>query len=261
MKKTVIENYRNALAILSKKPIKLWGLTLLTQLLAMLAGIFGILPIVYLPVSFALGVGLCGLYLKGYRGEEVETNDIFVGFKKFLHVVGGVGWMALWILIWGLIPVVGFVFAIIKAYEYRFTPYILLRMPETSATDALKKSQEMTKGLKAKMFWSEVFVILGFYVVCLVLMLFARIPYIGVLFGIILFLFYIVFIALAPIFLGLIGAGFYDGAEKALAPAEAEPVAAPVEPVAAPAEPVAAPAEPVAAPAEPEVAPAEEAAE
>lgn len=218
MKQTITATYRNALEILKKKPVLLWGLTLLTQLITLLACLFGIVPIVYLPIVFALEAGLCSLYLKGYRGEEVSSADIFVGFKKFAHVAGGMAWMALWILIWSLIPVAGFVFAIIKTYEYRFTPYILLSMPEIGATDALKKSQEMTKGLKAKMFWSEALVIICFYVVALVLLLFARIPFIGVLFGIILFLFYIVFIALAPIFLGLIIAGFYDGAEKELAP-------------------------------------------
>lgn len=223
MKQTILETYRGALNILKKKPVLLWGLTLLTQLLTGLASMFGIVPIVYVPIVLALSASLCILYLKGYRGEEVSSADIFTGFKNFMHVAGGMAWMYLWILIWGLIPFAGFVFAIIKSYEYAFTPYILITMPEIGATEALKKSKEMTNGLKAKMFWSEVLIPIAFVIVVLVIGLFAAIPYIGVLFGIVLVVFILVFALLYSIFMGLIRAGFYDGAEKALEPKE-EPV-------------------------------------
>lgn len=221
MKQTIMATYRGALEILKKKPVLLWGLTLLTQFLSGLASIFGIVPIVYLPIVLALEASLCILYLKGFRGQEVSSADIFTGFKKFMHVAGGMAWMYLWILIWALIPVVGIVFAVIKAYEYAFTPYILITMPEIGATDAIKKSKEMTNGLKAKMFWSEILVSVAIFIVNFVLGLFAAIPFIGILFGIILFIFDVLAALLCAIFLGLIRAGFYDGAEKALKPEEA----------------------------------------
>lgn len=224
MTQTIMATYRGALDILKKKPVLLWGLSLLTQFLTALASIFGIVPIVYLPITLALNASLSVLYLKGFRGEEVSSADIFTGFKKFMHVAGGMAWMHLWILLWSLIPVVGFVFAVIKTYEYAFTPYILITMPEIGATEALKKSKEMTMGLKAKMFWSEVLVPVAIFVVNFVVGLFAAIPYIGILFGIVLFVFDLLVAVLCPIFLGLIGAGFYDGAEKALEP-KSEPAA------------------------------------
>ncbi len=220
MKQTIIATYRGALEILKKKPVLLWGLSLLTQFLAALASIFGIVPIVYLPIVLALNASLSVLYLKGFRGEEVSSADIFTGFKKFMHVAGGMAWMGLWIILWSLIPIVGFVFAIIKAYEYAFTPYILITMPEIGATDALKKSKEMTKGLKAKMFWSEILIPVAVYIIVFVVGLLAMIPVLGILFGLALFIFLVLVAVLSPIFLGLIRAGFYDGAEKALAPKE-----------------------------------------
>ena len=218
MKNTVIEKYKGALAILAKKPILLWGLSLLSQLLMVLAALFGVLPIISLPITFALEAGLYTLYLKGYRGEEVSSADLFTGFKRFMHTAGGMAWMYLWVFIWALIPVAGIVFAIIKAYEYAFVPYILINEPEVGATEALKKSKGMTNGIKAKMFWSEFVASAAVAVVCLILGLFAEIPYIGGIFGLVLLVVDIVCALFMPIFLGLIRAGFYDTAHKAETP-------------------------------------------
>ena len=200
MFKSIIEKYKGSLAILMKKPILLWGLTLLAQLLSFLAVPFGILPIISLPISWALSVGLSMLYLKGYRGNGVETDDVFVGFKNFKHNVLGMGWMQLWTLIWSPVPLMN----IIKSYEYCFTPYILVEMPELSPTEALKKSKEMTAGYKLQMF------VLGVLAV--------EIPYIGLIFGLILFAFCIAVVLFAPIFLGLIRAGFYDHSKLSRTP-------------------------------------------
>lgn len=81
---------------------------------------------------------------------------------------------------------------------------------------------------------------LGFLVVYLILLLFATIPYIGVLFGIIAVLFTLAFVLLAPLFLGLVQAAFYDHIQSAPAtiPAQTAP-AAPAAPAETPAAPAA----------------------
>ena len=69
------------------------------------------------------------IFLHTYQtGEEPHTADLFQTFRKdrFLRVVGGMAWMSLWIFLWSLIPVVGIVFGVIRMYEYRFVPYILM---------------------------------------------------------------------------------------------------------------------------------------
>lgn len=223
----ILNTYKGALSILKKKPILLWGLSLLSSFLSILAVLFGILPIVYLPISFVLNAGLAALYLKGYRGEEVKTDDIFVGFKSFLHVAGGMAWQALWIVLWALIPVAGIVLAVIKAYEYAFTPYILIHHPEISATEALKKSKEMTNGYKLKMFLSSLIVSVALFFVGLILGSLAAIPYIGWIFGLAAFVLNVVVALFSGIFFGLIEAGFYDASEKIAYPVASEPVAVP----------------------------------
>lgn len=211
----MIENiYENAVRILMKKPLRLWGISLLNTLLAVLISIFGVLPIVTIPVMLTLTAGMSVIYLDGYRGREAESEQLFAGFKNFAHVAGGMCWKSLWVLIWALIPIAGIVFAVIKSFSYAFVPYILIEKPNISATQALKQSIEQTNGKKLKMFVAWLLPIAAVAVVSLVLSLLAMIPYAGIVFTVINILFTIAYSALMPLFLGLISAGFYDAAEN-----------------------------------------------
>lgn len=224
----ILKNYKVALGVLLKKPVLLWGLSLLSMLLMMLIAVFGLIPLIVVPVVVTLEASLYMLFYKGLKGEEVSSADLFTGFSNFKHVAGGMLWAELWVIIWGLIPIVGPIFAIIKSYEYRFTPFILMTRPEIGATDAIKESKKMTYGIKGSMFGADIFIALGFYVIVLVLSLFAQIPYIGVLFGIALFVLYVLYVALCPIFYGLVMASYYDNALPKESPIEIE--VAPIAP-------------------------------
>ncbi|MEN6339045.1 MAG: hypothetical protein ABFD03_02840 [Clostridiaceae bacterium] len=199
-----------ALAVLKQKPIRLWGLSLLCQLLIGLAAAFGMLPIIFVPIGFVLSAGMTAVFLTGYRGGEVNADALFAGFKRFLPVAGGMGWMALWILIWGLIPFAGPVFAIIKSYSYRFVPYLMIQDPNISATEALRVSMQKTEGFKGRMFLADLMVWGACAVVFLVLGGLSLIPRVGVVFMILSCLASI-FVALAlPLLMGLINAACYE---------------------------------------------------
>ena len=207
--------YKNCFAVLKKKPVRLWGLSMLVSLLTVIAVLATwTLPILFVPIVLTLNAGMALVYLDGYRGKEVNSEQIFAGFKKFAHVAGGMAWMSLWIFIWALIPLAGIVFAVIKAYSYRFTPYILMTQPEVSATEALRLSMKKTNGYKGTMFGADM-IIFGICVgVQIVLLILAFIPLIGILFAVISFLF-TVFVSIAvPLLSGLINAAFYDEISK-----------------------------------------------
>ena len=188
----------------------LWGLSLLCGLLTTLASLFGILPIIYLPINYVLQVGMCSIFLAGYRGKNFNSDDLFKGFKDFWHCAGGMAWMYLWILIWALIPVAGIVMAIIKAYSYRFVPYILVEEKDISAAEALRKSMRMTQGYKGTMFAADIIVCVVYAVVAVLLSLLAHIPYLGIIFAIALLLLNIAFGVFGSLVFGLIEAAFYD---------------------------------------------------
>lgn len=194
------------------KPLRLWGLSLLNTLLAVLILIFGILPIITIPVILTLSAGMAAIYLDGYHGRQVSSEQLFSGFKNFPHVAGGMCWKKLWIFIWLLIPVVGIVFAVIKMTAYTFVPFILIDKPDVSATEAIKLSMEKTNGHKLKIFIAWLLPVAAVAVVSLALALLALIPYAGIVFGVIRAVFTLCYSAVMPLFLGLVFAGFYDAA-------------------------------------------------
>ena len=252
--------YKKAFAVLRQKPVTLWGISLLCGLLELLAFIgFGAVPVGAFIAAWALEAGMAMIYLNSYRtGLKPKSTYLFAAFKKdrFWRVVGGLAWMELWIFLWALIPIVGIVFAVIRAYEYRFTPYILMTRDDVKATDAIKLSKQETMGYKGKMFWADMLIVLLYLAAALVLLILSLIPFIGVLFRVVNTLLSIAFSLFAPLFLGIVQAAFYVETKSApAAPAQPTPptIPAPVAPTAP-----AAPEAPVTeAPAPVEEAPAE----
>ena len=207
--------YGRAFKVLMKKPLKLWGLSLLSVFLSsVLTALCGVaIPGLGIAVSVLLTTSMTMVYLYGYRGEEVQTAQLFACFKDWQtikRVVLGMGWMLLWIFLWSLIPFAGPIFAIVRTYQYRLTPYILVTEPEIPITEAIKVSAQRTQGFKLKMWLADFVYGLMFGAAVLVLSLFAAIPFIGILFGLALIVLYIAFIALSPLFLGLVQAAFYE---------------------------------------------------
>lgn len=212
-----IQKYKQALAVILKKPIMLWGLSLLSAILGVIASIVTS-PIIILSfcATTLLDLGMIKVYLDGLKGKEVNSNQLFAAFNKnAVRSVGGMAWMTLWIIIWGLIPIVGPIFAIIKSYSYAFVPYILVTKPEVSATEALKLSMQMTKGKKGQMFLADFCIGIIIGVVSLVLGLLSLIPFIGILFTLILIIFAILVALFIGIFQGLYKAAFYDDSVEA----------------------------------------------
>ncbi len=277
----VFKIFGRVFKVLAKKPFKLWGLSMLAILFEALAYVaFLALPGVWFSLILLLEVGMTMVFLRGYRGEEIHTLQIFSVFQDketFKRVLVGMLWMWLWVFVWGIIPVVGPVFAIIRSYQYRLTPYILVNEPDVKPTEAINVSRERTKGYVGKMFLADILPGVAVFLVALTLSLLGLIPYVGIVFYIILVLAMLVVAAFGSLFMGLVKASFYEeithptmnasgvvvktcpqcGAsveENALfcskcgyrfpepapaapAPAEAAPAAAPAEPQPAPAAP------------------------
>ena len=197
--------YGNAFKVLMKKPLKLWGIILLGIVLSgVLGGLCGFLiPGLALSVGLLMGTSMTIIFLKGYRGEEVSTTDLFACFKDWntiKRIVLGMAWMALWIFIWSLIPIVGPIFAIIRTYEYRLTPYILMFEPEVPITEAIKISAQKTNGYKLQMFLAELLAGFIYGLACGIL---AIIPVLG-------WIALLIVTALFPLFMGLVQAAFYE---------------------------------------------------
>jgi len=201
--------YSKSFGFLFKKPILLWGLSMLFTLLTLLAILFGVVPIIWLPIILVLELGMANIFLSGYRGKEICSAQLFEGFnKKFFRNAGGMGWRALWLLLWGIIPIVG----VIKYYSYRFVPYIMLACPDISATEALKKSMVQTNGFKGKMFLADLIIIGAVIVLTVIfyLIMMIQIPFVAIIGAVLFAIYYLVLVALLPLVVGTLEAVYYD---------------------------------------------------
>ncbi len=102
--------------------------------------------------SGCVEVGLCSFTLATVRASE-RKNDLSLLFNGFTKNTGAnilaglltVIFTFLWTLLF-IIP------GIVKAYSYSMTYYILCDHPEYTATEAIKESQRIMRGNKARAF-------------------------------------------------------------------------------------------------------------
>ena len=205
------------LKTLMKKPVQLWGLSLLGVILQSLSNVLcAVPPILGMGVSSTLSAGMENVFLDAYHQKEINSKQIFSGFssgKSFLRIAGGMLWRTLWLFLWALfalIPIVGWVIApimlVIKGISYSFTPYLLLRKKDISPLDALKRSMEMTKGYRGKIFLTYLICYAALLVIGLLLFLIAQIPVIGfIIVGIV----GVVISVLCPLFFGVLRAAMF----------------------------------------------------
>lgn len=171
-----------------------------------------IVPVIFILFAFAGSIaalftsflGAIGSGFDGVAGDmaPVVDNDGFIG--------GGVSLIFI-VLLLSVVAVGGMVVYIVKTYEYRFVPYILMSEPEISAMQALKESKKRTKGLKGKMFRTELVVMIGAWLISVIVGLLSRIPVIGWLISLV---WTVVYVACMPLVMGLIRAAFYEEAVK-----------------------------------------------
>lgn len=221
--------YKKTFSVLMKRPFRLWGISLLAEFLCLVAyaGFIGV-PAAAFCAALLLSASMSMIFLNSYRtGLEPKTAYLFASFKKdrILRVLSGMAWMQLWIFLWSLIPIVGIVFGIIRMYEYRFVPYILMTRDDVKPTDAIKISKQETMGYKGKMFGADILLGAVYLGAFLVFTLLGEIPYLGVLFRILWVLIAIAYGLLAPLFSGIMRAAFYVEIQnrRAAAPAPAAP--------------------------------------
>ncbi|MCR5279200.1 MAG: zinc-ribbon domain-containing protein [Lachnospiraceae bacterium] len=203
-----IEILRRAFTVVMSKPLKLWGLSLLTVFLCGLATTLGgAVPIIGLGIGYVLSLGMSWVYLDGYRGEDVNVDQIFEGFHNFWHSLAGMGWKDIIILLWSMIPVVGPIFGIINTYAYSLVPYIIREDETRKATDVARESKARTMGYKGKMFLTDLLIALVIIACFIVMALLANIPVLGVLLDVIIL---IAICIILPLFCGLVRAAWYE---------------------------------------------------
>lgn len=136
-----------------------WGTmalcALIVSLISAVCGglsVIGVGAIALLVLSGSLTLGTATLALAVERKKAVAVEMQFSGFKMFaksfvLYVINGI-FTFLWTLLF-IIP------GIVKVLSYSMSYYIMLDDPSIAANDARKKSMEMMRGHKWRLFCLE----------------------------------------------------------------------------------------------------------
>ena len=95
-------------------------------------------------------VGHASFFYKN-RYEKTSVGELAFAFNReeLFPVVKTMFLRDLYITLWTLLLIIP---GIVKNYAYRMVPFILSEYPQMSAKEALRLSDEMTRGHKAKMF-------------------------------------------------------------------------------------------------------------
>ena len=103
-------------------------------------------------VTSPLLVGFDNAFLALYRRSDTNMveNMFKFGFQDYTRTVWTMLLRGIKVLLWSLLLLVP---GIIKSFAYAMTPYILRDCPELSASEAIKKSEEMMKGHKFDLFY------------------------------------------------------------------------------------------------------------
>ena len=125
---------------------KWWMLVLVWLLFWLLDSLSGINLIIGGPLS----LGISALFLKIYRGQDFQVEEMFSGFNDFARSLTAYLLIMLYVLLWSLLLIVP---GIIAAISYSMTFFILAEDPHISATEAMRQSKEMMRGHKAEYFW------------------------------------------------------------------------------------------------------------
>ena len=122
--------------------IGLLGAALTAAVAGVSAGIGGIL---ILPLTLSMNLAAMTVF----RGGTASVDMLFTPFKtSYARNLGAMLWKALWLFLWGLVPVMG----IVKAYAYSMQEYILMDDPTINYEDSLNLSKKLTEGHKWQLF-------------------------------------------------------------------------------------------------------------
>ena len=105
--------------------------------------------VISLFVTGAFSFGYVVFFLTFMRGGQPRLGQMFDGFKIYGKTLGAHLLMSLFILLWTLLFIIP---GMIAAYAYSQTFYIIADNPSIRVREAIKRSKEMMKGHKWRLF-------------------------------------------------------------------------------------------------------------
>lgn len=118
-----------------------------------------IISILLLPIIYGYSIAFLALV----RGEELQFEHLFDGFKDYGRILGTLLLTTVYTVLWALLLIIP---GIVKGYSYAMTSYILRDEPQLRFNGAIEKSMDMMSGYKMKLFLMDLSFI-GWAILCL----------------------------------------------------------------------------------------------
>ncbi|MBB6734301.1 DUF975 family protein [Cohnella zeiphila] len=127
--------------------------TLLLYVILFVIGLLNSIPLVgwlaELLLTGPLMLGMYAYYLELVRSNRSDTATLFTGFSQFVDAFLLYLLIAIFVFLWSLLLVIP---GIIAALRYSQAYYILRDHPSIGALEAIRRSKEMMKGNKGRLF-------------------------------------------------------------------------------------------------------------
>lgn len=123
--------------------------TLLFDAVVAMAGsipIAGLLVVI--PLTFGFDIAFL-LFIRGEVDEEDLVTKPFEVLKRYGRMLGASLLVFVFTWLWSLLLIIP---GIVKGYSYALTPYVAHDNPELPVRDCLRRSQQMMKGYKMRLF-------------------------------------------------------------------------------------------------------------
>lgn len=114
-------------------------------------------------ITGPMNVGMAIFALALSRGQRPRLGQIFEGFRQFGVALGAYLLMTLFVLLWSLLLIIP---GIIAAFAYSQIFYIIAEEPGIGPLQAIRKSKELMRGNKWKLFCLQLRFI-GWWLLCI----------------------------------------------------------------------------------------------
>ncbi|MGI5894584.1 MAG: DUF975 family protein [Candidatus Merdivicinus sp.] len=116
---------------------------------ALIAGVILVSFLVFLIIGGAIQLGYALFNLNLIDGKPAQVSQLFSQFHRIGTGICMQLLLSIFILLWSLLLIIP---GIIASYSYAMTPYILAEHPEYGALEAIRRSKEMMRGNKMRLF-------------------------------------------------------------------------------------------------------------
>ena len=109
----------------------------------------GGLGLVQLILGGVIQLGYTKYLLKQHDRQDTSVSDLFSEFERFGQGFAQRFLRSLYCFLWGLLFIIP---GLVKSYSYAMTPFIMADHPELTASQAIRRSQELMQGNKMDLF-------------------------------------------------------------------------------------------------------------